>query len=184
MDQLINEAKAKMEKALDFLHDEYRKLQTGRANTGLVENIKVDSYGALTPIKGLATISIPESNQIAIQPWSREQVPAIEKAIINANIGLTPSNDGIVIRLTIPPLTEERRRDLVKVVHKTAEEARISIRTARHEAMSDLKAMEKEKEMSEDELAQKERELQAIVDDYNKKVEDAAKLKEQDVMKV
>jgi len=183
-EQAITDAKAKLEKAMEFLHNEYRKLQTGRASAGLVEGIKVESFGTFMPIKGLATITIPESNQIAIQPWNRDQISAIEKAIMAANIGLTPSSDGVVIRLIIPPLTEERRKGLVKVVHQAAEEARISIRSARHDALNLLKTMEKNKEISEDDLVHKEKELQNTVDEYNKRVEEAAKHKEQDVMKV
>ena len=144
-DQVINEAKVRMEDAVKYLRVEYSKLQTGRANAALVENIMVESFGTNMPLKGVASISIPESNQIAIQPWNRDQLPNIEKAILNANLGLNPQNNGTIIRLILPALTEERRKELVKLVHKYAEEARISIRNARHEALGRLKDMEKEK---------------------------------------
>jgi len=183
-DQIIQEAKSKMQNAEDHLHEEYAKLQTGRANAALVENVMVESYGSMTPLKGVASISIPENNQIAIQPWNRDQLPNVEKAITNANLGLNPQNDGIIIRLIIPPLTEERRKELVKFVHQYAEDARISLRNARHEALNSLKAMEKEKQIGEDELAGKEKDLQNIVDDFNQKIEELAKHKEQDVMTV
>lgn len=173
-----------MDNAMKFLHEEYGKLQTGRANAALVEGVEVEVFGSSMPLKGLASISIPESNQIAIQPWNRDHLPNIEKAITLANLGLNPSNDGQVIRLIIPPLTEERRRDLVKLVHKYAEDARVSIRNARHEAMKKLETMEKEKEISEDELKGKEKSLQNEVDAYNAKVEEAAKNKEKDIMTV
>jgi ribosome recycling factor len=183
-DSILNEAKVKMNKAVEFLQTEFSKLQTGRANAALVENVMVESYGAMMPLKGLASISVPESNQIAIQPWSRDQITSIEKAITAANLGLNPRSDGIVIRLTLPPLTEERRKDLVKLVHKYAEDARIAGRNARHESLSKLKNMEKEKEISEDMLNSKEKEFQKIVDDFNAKVDDMAKKKEKDVMTV
>ena len=182
--QTLDAAKAKMDKAFTYLHDEYAKLQTGRANAALVDGIMVESYGTQMPLRGVASVSIPESNQIVIQPWNRDQLVDIEKAIKSANIGLNPQNDGIVIRLILPPLTEERRRDIVKTVHKLAEEARISIRNARHEALSSLKSLEREKQISEDEMVGKESDLQKVVDDFNKRVEDAAKKKETDVMTV
>jgi ribosome recycling factor len=183
-DSIINEAKAKMEDAIKFLLAEYSKLQTGRANAALVEGIMVESFGTMMPLKGIASISIPESNQIAIQPWNRDQLTSIEKAITEANLGLNPQNNGTLIRLILPPLTEERRKELVKLVHKYAEDARISIRNARHESLSKLKNMEKEKDIGEDELAGREKELQNIVDKFNKEVEEYAEKKEKEVMTV
>ncbi|MBN1258380.1 ribosome recycling factor [Candidatus Peregrinibacteria bacterium] len=183
-DQIILTAKTGMQKAIDHLHEQFMKLQTGRAHPGLVEGIMVESYGTMMPLKGLATISIPESKQIAIQPWSRDQLQAIERAIIASNLGFNPKNDGVVIRITLAPLTEERRKELVKIVHQYAEEARIAIRNLRHEAMNQLKEMEKAKDISEDVLSGMEKEMQKIVDDFNGKVEDAAKQKEKDVMTV
>lgn len=180
MDQVLQEAKQKMQKALDYLHEEYGKFQTGRASAALVDSVMVESFGATMPLKGLANISIPESNQIAIQPWDRSQLPAIEKAIREADLGLNPSNDGVVIRLILPPLTEERRRDLVKLVHKYAEEARVSIRNARHESLHKLKQME----LSEDEMKGMEKKMQGIVDEFNEKVEENAKQKEKDIMTI
>jgi ribosome recycling factor len=183
-DSIINEVKVKMEDALKYLHNEYAKLQTGRANPALVENLMVESFGTKMPLKGVASISIPESNQIAIQPWNRDQLINIEKAIVSANLGLNPQNNGSLIRITLPPLTEDRRKELVKLVHKYAEEARISLRNARHDALSRLKAMEKEKEIGENELATREKELQGVVDDFNKKIEEYAKKKEKEVMTI
>jgi len=181
---MIDQAKQKMQDAFDHLHTEYSKLQTGRANAALVESLMVESYGSKMPLKGLANISVPESNQIVIQAWNRDQLTSIEKAIRESTLGLNPQNDGVVIRLILPPLTEERRKDLVKLVHKYAEDARISVRNARHETLHDLKEQQKNKEISEDELVGKEKELQKVVDDYNEKIEEAAKHKEKDVMTV
>lgn len=183
-DQIINDAKVKMQDSFDHLHEEFGKLQTGRANAALVDSILVESFGTTMPLKGIASISIPESNQIAIQPWNRDQLPNVEKAITNANLGLNPTNDGIVIRLIIPPLTEERRTELAKLVNKYAEDAKISVRNARHESKSQLEALEKNKEISEDELSKFEKKLQDVVDDFNKKIDETSKQKESDVMTV
>ena len=180
MEELIK----KCQDALDHLHNEYAKIQTGRANAALVESIMVDSYGVKSPLKALANISIPEAKQIAIQPWDRGQLSNIEKAILEADLGLVPQNDGVLIRLNLPPLTEERRKDLVKLVHKYAEDARISIRNARHDSLNQFKEMEKAKEISEDELKGKEKNVQEKVDEFNKMVEEASKKKEEDVMTV
>ncbi|MFH1012849.1 MAG: ribosome recycling factor [Candidatus Peregrinibacteria bacterium] len=182
--QILNTAVERFSDAVTHLRGEYAKLQTGRASTALVENLMVDSYGSKMPLKGLASISIPEPTQIAIQPWNRDQITQIEKAIRESNLGLNPRNDGVVIRLMLPPLIEERRKELVKVVHKDAEEAKISIRNARHEAMAELKAMEKEKQISEDELATREKRLQEKVDEFNRQIDEIAKKKESDVMTV
>lgn len=179
-DQILQEATQLIHKSLDHLHEEYAKFQTGRASASLVENLMVESFGAKMPLKGLASISVPEANQIVIQPWNRDQLVDIEKAVRESDLGLNPSNDGVVIRLIIPPLTEERRKDLVKLVHKYAEDSKISIRNARHEALSDLKKLE----LSEDELKGKEKKIQVVVDEYNEKIEEAAKAKEKDIMTI
>lgn len=183
-EQVINEAKQKMQSALKFLHDEYAKFQTGRASVALVDGLMVEVFGTKMPIKGVASLATPESNQITIQPWNRDHLPAIEKAIRESSLGLNPNNDGILIRLIIPPLTEERRKDLVKLVHRYAEDTRVSIRNARHEALKKLEAMEKGKEISEDELKVKEKALQKEVDEMNANVEEEAKRKEKDIMTV
>lgn len=183
-EQVINEAKQKMQTAIKFLHDEYSKFQTGRATVGLVDGITVEVFGTTMPLKGVANLATPEANQITIQPWNRDHLSAIEKAIRESNLGLNPSNDGIMIRLILPPLTEERRKDLVKLVHRYAEDARVSIRNARHEAMKKMDAMEKNKAISEDELTGKEKALQKEVDEFNAKVEDEAKRKEKELLTV
>lgn len=182
--QVLDSARKKMQDALVYLHEEYAKLHTGRASAALVDGLMVEVYGSSMPLKGLASISIPESNQIAIQPWNRDQLVSIEKAIKEATLGLNPQNDGIVIRLILPPLTEDRRKQLVKLVHKYGEDARVSIRNARHEALKKLEAMEKGGEISEDILKGKEKQLQDVVDEFNTKVEADAKHKEKDIMTV
>lgn len=181
---ILDEFNSKCEDAIDHLHHDFSKIQTGRASTALVEDILVDSYGSKMPMKGMATITTPESRQIAIQPFSRDQLPNVEKAIMEANIGLVPQNDGNYIRLNIPQLTEDRRKELVKVIYQYAEQARISIRNSRHEAISSFKALEKAGEISEDELRGKEKRVQEKVDEFNKKVEEGAKKKEGDLMTV
>lgn len=173
-----------MQGALTHLREEYSRFQTGRASVGLVDGLTVEVFGTSMPLKGVASLSTPEANQITIQPWNRDHLTAIEKAIRESNLGLNPSNDGLMIRLIIPPLTEERRKDLVKLVHRYAEDTRVSIRNTRHEALKKLEAMEKNKEISEDELKGKEKVLQKEVDDFNLKVEEEAKRKEKDIMTV
>lgn len=184
MDPMFNEARQKMQKSIDHLQEEYGKLQTGRASAALVEGVMVESFGTMMPLKGVASISIPESNQIAIQPWDRSQLASIEKAITQANLGLNPQNDGLLIRLVIPPLTEERRRDLVKTAHRLAEEARISIRNARQDAHTQLKNLKKDKQISEDESTRLEKQLQEGVEQFNQNVDQLAKKKEEEVMKI
>lgn len=184
VNEIIQELGQKCEDSIDHLHQEYTKLQTGRASVALVEHIMVDSFGSKTQLIGMASLSTPESNQIVIQPWNRDQMPNIEKALTEANLGMTPQNDGTLIRLNIPPLTEDRRKDLVKLVHQYAEDSRISVRNARHEAINAMKDLEKAKEISEDELRGKEKEVQDNVDGYNQKIEEAAKHKEKDIMTV
>jgi len=182
--QILDELNTKCETTLSHLKQEYGKIQTGRANAALVENIMVECYGAKMQMRAVANISIPEPKQIAIQPYDRGQLSYIEKAIMEANLGLNPQNDGIFIRLNIPPLTEERRKELVKLVHKFAEDSRISLRNARHEAINQFKELEKKKEISEDDLRGKEKVVQEKIDEYNKKIDELSKKKEQDVMTV
>lgn len=181
---LIDDLQKKAAEALDFLHSGCGKLQTGRASVALVENLMVDSYGSKMPLKGVANISIPESDQIMIQPWSHDQLALVEKAIRDSDLGLNPQNDGIVIRLVLPPMTEDRRKDLIKLVHKYAEEAHISVRNARHDVLGKLKTMEKEKQIGEDDYHGREVEVQKIVDTVNEKIEEAAKKKEADIRQV
>lgn len=180
----IAQADAEFQNALNHLKNEYSRLQTGRASAALVEDVKVEAYGQMQPIKSIASISIPDARTIQIQPWDKGVMGAIEKGILAANIGLNPVNDGKVIRVPLPPLTEERRKDLVKVVHQMAEHAKISVRTARGAAHGAFKTMEEAKQVTEDERRHGEKVLQEKVDAANKTVEETAKKKEQDIMTV
>ncbi len=183
-DGLLQQADTEFKKVLEHLKTEYSHLQIGRASASLVESVMVESYGSKQPLKNLANISVPDAKTVQIQPWDKGLLKAIETGIQMAQLNLTPSNDGIVIRINIPPLTEERRRDLTKVVGKLAEEAKISVRHHRQASMDKLKSMEKGKEITEDELKGAEKRLQEKVDSANKDIEMLAKNKEKDVMTV
>lgn len=168
-----------VEKILQYLQVEFSKLQTGRANVSLVEHIDVESYGQRMPMKAVAGISVQDAKTIVIQPWDRSVMQAIEKAIQQSDIGINPMNDGVVIRLSLPPMTEERRGQLVKLVQKLAEEARISVRQARQKAHDAVK-----EDPNETLRASLQNELQKEVDKANERIDDARKQKEEEVMKV
>jgi ribosome recycling factor len=182
--QYIDAAVADFEKTVAHLHDEFSRLQVGRANPALVESVMIDAYGSSQPLKNMANISVPDSKTLQIQPWDKSVMGAIEKGILQANLGLNPVNNGAGIIISIPALTEERRKDLVKVVHKLAEDAKISIRNARQVAHAKFKSLSQDKEITEDEVTGAEKQLQTKVDEYNGKVVDAAKAKEEGVMTV
>lgn len=172
------------EKAIDYMKGEYAVMKAGRANPKLVENIKVDYYGAMTPIKQMGNISIPEPRQIVISVWDKSTLKSIEKAILAANIGVTPQNDGVVIRLIFPVLTEERRRDLVKQVKKLAEDTKVVLRNARRDAMDGLKKEKNNKTVSEDLIADYEKEIDKALAKLIESVDKLAKEKETEVMSV
>ena len=172
------------EKAVDYMKSEYALMRAGRANPKLVENIKVDYYGALTPIKQMGNISIPEPRQLLITVWDKSSLKDIEKAILAANIGVTPQNDGTVIRLTFPVLTEERRRDLVKQVKKLAEDTKVVLRNARRDAMDGLKKEKNAKTVSEDLIATYETEIDKALAKLIESIDKLAKEKETEVMSV
>ena len=172
------------EKAIDYMKNEYTLMRAGRANPKLVENIKVDYYGALTPIKQMGNISVPEPRQIVISVWDKSTLKDIEKAILAANIGVTPQNDGVVIRLTFPVLTEERRRDLVKQVKKMAEDSKVAIRNIRRDAMDALKKMKNNKELSEDEHAVCEKDVDKLISENIDKIDKLCADKEKDILSV
>lgn len=180
----IDAAQQDFQKTIQFLKSEYAKLQIGRANSTFVEDIKVEAYGTQQPLKALASVSCPDAKTIQIQPWDKGVASAIEKAIQISGLGLNPVNDGRFIRINMPPLTEERRRELVKVVHKMAEDGRISVRQARQKAHDTLRELEKQKTISEDEARLGEKHLQEKVDHVNKEIEEIAKQKEQDIMTI
>ncbi len=184
VEQAISKAIEDFKKASSRLQDEFSRLQVGRASAALVENIPVDMYGSNQPIKAVASISIPEPRSIMIQPWDKAALAPIEKGIVGVGIGLNPVNDGICVRINIPPLTEERRVELTKHVKKLAEEAHIAIRTARQDAHNAFKQMKTASEITEDDLRDADKNLQNKVDDANTEIDNLAKAKEQDVMTV
>ena len=173
----------KMEKSLDVLLDEYASIRAGRANPHVLDKIKVDYYGTPTPIQQVGNISVPEARMILIQPWDKNMLRAIEKAIIDSNIGLTPSNNGEQIRLSIPPLTEERRKELVKQIRNEAETARISLRNARRDAVEAFKKAQKEG-MPEDESKDGEAQAQKLLEKFTKTLDEALQKKEKEIMTV
>lgn len=173
---------AKMTKAVEVLGRELAVLRTGRASPSLLEHVRVDYYGTPTPLNQLAGISAPEARMLIIQPWDRGVLPAIEKAIVKSDLGLNPSSDGNAIRLVIPQLTEERRKELVRVVRKKVEERRIAVRNIRREALEKLRAMEREKEISQDEEKRALNQLQALTDRFIEKVDRIGKDKETEVL--
>ncbi len=181
---VVSSMKTNMEKSIDSLRKEYQKVRTGRASTALLEDIKVVYYDTPTPINQVAAIAVPEARVITIQPWEAKLLPLIEKAILNANIGLTPSNDGKIIRLSMPPLTEERRKEIVKQLKKMAEESKIAVRNIRRDAIESLKKLEKDKKISEDDLKRAEKEVQDVTNGFIAKVDDVLAAKEKEVMEV
>lgn len=174
----------KFEKIIAHLHSVLSELRTGRASPALVENVPVDSYGTKMPLKSLASISIPEARQILIKPWDKSNLSEIQKAIITSNIGLNPVVDQDSIRLQIPQLTEDRRKELVKTAKQRLEEARIAVRKIREEEMKLIEKMEKDKEISESEKFRKRDEVQKTVDEYNKKIDSIGAEKEKEVMTI
>lgn len=184
MENLLNELKAKMEKALQALKQELSVIRTGRASLSVLDEVRVDYYGTLTPLNQVATLKIPEPKMITVQPWEPKIIPDIEKGIIKAGIGLNPSNDGKIIRLPIPALSEERRKELVKLSKKYAEDCRVGIRSLRRDANEAFKKMEKGKAITEDDLKRGEEKIQKLTDEYNAKIEELLKRKEQDIMTV
>lgn len=181
---VLIKAKEKMEKSLSALAHELTKVRTGRASTMLLDDIRVEYYGTPTPLNQMATLGVPEPRLITISPWDSSVIPAIEKAIISSDIGLTPSNDGKIIRVPVPPLTEERRKEMVKLTKKYGEETRISVRHIRREVMDELKEMEKSKTLTEDDHKHLNAEVQKLTDAYVKKVDDSLAHKEKEIMEV
>ena len=180
----INDAKSRMHKAVEALQHELSTVRTGRASPGLVEHIKVDYYGTPTPLQQLATISTPDPKLIMIQPYDRGALSMIEKGLQMSDLGLTPSNDGSVIRLSIPPLTEERRKELAKHVRKRVEEARVAVRNVRRDIHEHLRKIEHDHSISQDELKRSETELQKLTDEQIKEIDRVGHEKEQEVLTV
>ncbi len=174
----------KMEAAINVLKKEFATIRTGRASLSLLDGIKVDYYGNITPLNQVASLAVPESRLITIQPWDPKAIENIEKAIQASGIGLTPANDGKIIRLPVPPLTEERRKELVKLAKKMAEDSRVAIRNIRRDINEEVKKIEKEKKISEDESRKTHEEIQKTTDQYIKKIDEILKKKEEEIMEV
>jgi ribosome recycling factor len=184
IDDVLADAKNRMGKAVEALSKELATIRTGRAHPGLIEHVRVDYYGAPTPLNQLATISVPEPRLLTIQPWDRQSLGAIEKAIYKADLGLNPINDGNIIRLAIPQLTEERRKELVKVVHKKVEEGRVAVRNVRRDCHEELRRLQRDKEISEDAQYRGQDELQKLTDGFIQDIERVGEEKEAELLAV
>ncbi len=181
---VLDELKKEMDKTIDSMKLALQKVRTGRASIGILDSIMVDYYGTMTPLKQLATLAVPEPRLITISPWDKGAISPIEKAIMKSEIGLTPANDGKLIRVPIPPLNEERRRDLVKMVKKMAEEYRVEVRNHRRDANALLKELEKEKEISLDEQKSAQDKVQDLTDEHIRKIDQILADKEKEIMEV
>jgi len=181
---LLKDTEERMDKAVDALRDNLMTIRTGRASPALVERLPVEYYGTLTPLNQMATISVPEPRLLAIRPWDPTALANVAKAILKSELGLTPSNDSKIIRLSIPRLTEERRQELVKVVGKRVEEGKVTIRNIRRDAIEDLREMESEKMISEDELYRAKDDVQEITNKFEAKMDEIGHDKEQEIMEI
>ena len=182
--EIIQKKRGEFDKAIEHLHGELSKLRTGRATPSLIEDVKVDYYGTKTPLKQMAAISSPDPRSLMVQAWDRSALALIENAIREADLGLNPNNDGVVIRINIPTLTEERRKDLVKVLNQKAEEGRIAVRAIREDCWKEIQEIEKEGLINEDDKFKAKDKLQEVVDEFNKRIEEVRAKKEQDIMTV
>lgn len=180
----LKEAESKMGKTISVYKEELQSIRAGRANTSLLDKIMVDYYGQQTPLKQVSNVSAPEPRLLSIQPWESSLIPVIEKSILKSDLGLNPSNDGKIIRLIIPQLTEERRKELTKVVRKNGENAKVAIRNTRRDILDKIKKLEKSKEISEDDLKIAEEELKKITDKYTEQADAVTKNKEEELMEI
>ena len=184
MEALVKDTSARMERSIEAFRKELGKVRTGRASFSLLDGVKVDYYGTPTPLQQVGTLSVPESRLITVTPWDTKMIGPIEKAIQGSGLGLNPSSDGKTVRIPIPPLTEERRKELVKVVRKMAEDARVGVRNVRREAIEKLKDREKKKEISEDVVKRGQERIQKETDAHVKKIDEILKSKEQEILEV
>ncbi len=182
--QVMNETKERMQKAISAYQRELATVRAGRANPSLLDKVAVEYYGAQTPLNQIASITVPEARMLVITPYDKTALGDIEKAIQKADLGVTPSNDGNIIRITIPPLTEERRKELAKLVKKYSEDAKVAVRNIRRDANDDLKKLEKKGEMTEDELRSSTEDVQKLTDEYVSKIDEITKDKEKEIMEV
>lgn len=184
MEQILKETRSKMDKSIEALRSELSRIRTGKATTALLDNVKVDYYGTLTPIRQVANVTVLDSHALSVTPWDKSQIQAIDKAILNADLGLNPISDGTNLKIPIPLLTEERRKDLVKLIKKFGEESRIAIRNVRRDGNEHLKRAEKEKLITEDELKDAEDRTQKLTNEHIAIIDEILKHKEKEIMEV
>ncbi len=184
MKELLKNTEEKMNKTVAVLERDYKSIRAGRANASVLDRVTVDYYGCPTPIQQMAAVSVPEPRILMIQPWDATTLKDIEKAILTSDIGINPQNDGRVIRLSFPPLTEERRKDIVKEVRKAAEENKVAIRNTRRDAIEKLKVLKKANTITEDDVADGEKKIQNLTDKFCKEIDDLAALKEKEIMEI
>lgn len=184
MNELIKNTEEKMNKSIDVLEREYKSIRAGRANAAVLDRVNVDYYGVPTPVQQMAAISVPEPRTLLITPWDKSTLKDIEKAILTSEIGINPQNDGTCIRLNFPPLTEERRKDIVKDIRKKGEDAKVAVRNQRRDALDKLKALKKNNAITEDDEANGEKKIQNLTDKFCKEIDELANIKEKEIMEI
>lgn len=184
MNELIKNTEEKMSKSIDALDREYKSVRAGRANAAVLDRVNVDYYGVPTPVQQMAAISVPEPRTLLITPWDKSTLKEIEKAILTSEIGINPQNDGTCIRLNFPPLTEERRKDIVKDIRKKGEDAKVAVRNQRRDALDKLKALKKNNAITEDDEANGEKKIQNLTDKFCKEIDELASIKEKEIMEI
>ena len=184
MKELIKNTEEKMQKSIDALEREYKSIRAGRANASVLDRITVDYYGVPTPIQQMAAVAVPEARTLLIAPWDKSTLKEIEKAILTSEIGINPQNDGTSIRLNFPPLTEERRKDIVKDIRKKGEEAKVAVRNQRRDALDKLKSLKKGNTITEDDEADGEKKIQNLTDKFCKEIDELASAKEKEIMEI
>ncbi|MBR3299880.1 MAG: ribosome recycling factor [Clostridia bacterium] len=184
MKELLRVTEEKMGKTISALERDYKAVRAGRANVSILDRVTVDYYGVPTPVQQMAAVSVPEARMLVIQPWDASTLKEIEKAILTSDIGINPQNDGKVIRLNFPPLTEERRREIVKEVKKTAEDSKVAVRNIRRDALDKLKALKKNNEITEDDEKDGEKKIQNLTDKFCKEADDLQSIKEKEIMEI
>lgn len=184
MNELIKNTEEKMSKSIDALDREYKSVRAGRANAAVLDRVNVDYYGVPTPVQQMAAISVPEPRILLITPWDKSTLKEIEKAILTSEIGINPQNDGTCIRLNFPPLTEERRKDIVKDIRKKGEDAKVAVRNQRRDALDKLKALKKNNAITEDDESNGEKKIQNLTDKFCKEIDELASIKEKEIMEI
>ncbi|MBQ8740447.1 MAG: ribosome recycling factor [Clostridia bacterium] len=184
MNELIKNTEEKMRKSIDALEREYKSIRAGRANAAVLDRVMVDYYGVPTPVQQMAAVSVPEARTLLIAPWDKSTLKDIEKAILTSEIGINPQNDGTSIRLNFPPLTEERRKDIVKDIRKKGEDAKVAVRNQRRDALDKLKALKKNNAITEDDESNGEKKIQNLTDKFCKEIDELASIKEKEIMEI